>query len=105
MGGDSLNWDFLGQVIPQVGMGSIFLYLFIKKSQEYREDIKAKDCEAKEVLGKKEKRIEDLSDKFTEIIKENTRVVEGVKNAIDNNTKVIETLTERVYDTLRGSKE
>lgn len=77
-------------VVSQLGVWAIFLYLYINERKQ-----RDKDREASEARESK------ASDKLVEIVQNNTAALEGNKNSIDNNTKVIDRLASQFDDILR----
>lgn len=76
-----MSLDLIATAISQLGVGGIFVYLYLRKDNQQKE----------------------MTDKVLEAFKENTKVQEGVRGSIVNNTKAIEglnDLTQKVYEEL-----
>jgi len=91
------------EVITQLGFAGLFLFLYLKERQESRLIIIEKD---KQLQGERDKRDEAVRDMTTALIgivremsdslQKNATVQEKLKTAVDNNTKVVERLTDRI---------
>jgi len=106
-----MDWESLLGVVAQLGVGGIFLYLYIqerdRRQQELEEkdscikDItKTKDMQIVSITSEKDRRIETLTGHVMELQKESIRVIGDVHSALENNTRVIDSLTGRVTDML-----
>lgn len=84
-----LSPDILIPAITQLGIGGIFLYLFIKK-----------DRQLEEITGKKDSQMKEKNDQVLRAFEANTETMSNVKNALENNTKATETLSQRIYDVI-----
>lgn len=86
---EALNQDFIITIISQLGIGGIFAYLFIKKDEK-------KEQREKELTDDKDALVQKLMESYNE----NTRVQEGLRQALKSNTEVIKenkSLTEQVF--------
>jgi hypothetical protein len=83
----------LFDIITQVGLGGIFLYLFIKVRNEYREDI-----------AKKDDVIKEQSNKLIQVIEKNTEVITNNTATVQANTKATDKLTTSVDAILRSQQ-
>lgn len=90
------------ELLVQLGFSVVFL-IFVymlwkkveKKEEQAREDVKEKDL-----------RIQQLTDNLSTKFDENTRMSEGVKNALDRNTDLMEKVLDRFDETMRnGTKD
>lgn len=52
-------------------------------------------------LKEKDERFDQLTDRVMQSFEAQTRVNSEVKDSIQNNTKAVETLTERLYDVIK----
>lgn len=88
------------ELIQTLGSGAIFLVLFIIAWKR----IEQKDSEMSKERTDKDQRIRDLTDKLTAKFEENTKINEGLKNALDNNTDVMQRVLDRFDATMRGGQ-
>lgn len=88
------------ELIQTLGSGAIFLVLFIIAWKR----IEQKDSEMSKERVDKDQRIRDLTDKLTAKFEENTKINEGLKNALDNNTDVMQRVLDRFDATMRGGQ-
>lgn len=56
------------------------------------------------VLREKDKQIKETHEKVLDAFQKNTEVTEGVKSTVEQNTEVMKTLSERVYQVLIHDK-
>lgn len=89
-----LSPDILVPAVTQLGIGGIFLYLFIKK-----------DKQLEEVTSRKDLQIKNKNDKVLEAFNANTQSMGDIKNAVENNTKATEMLSQRIYDIIVKEKK
>lgn len=84
--------EILATVVPQIGFGSIFLWLFLREEKSNREDLKEKDKRidelTRELVGLTAKNIEVMT-QFKEAVNSNT-------NAMQTNNNSIQTLSEKI---------
>ena len=90
------------ELLVQLGFSVVFLivvYMLWKK-------VEKKEDEMREDRKEKDERIRELTDKLSTKFDENTRINEGVKNALDRNTDVMEKVLDRFNETMRnGTKD
>lgn len=90
------------ELLVQLGFSVVFLifvYMLWKK-------VEKKEEEAKEERKEKDQRIRELTDNLSTKFDENTRINEGVKNALDRNTDVMARVLDRFNETMRnGTKD
>lgn len=93
--------ELLGPVITQLGIGGIFLYLFIKEREYGRTAAEAKEQRIKE----KDENIRQMTQQVFDVVQKNTEVNTELKNVVQNNTEMVQSLTERVYDVLTHKRK
>jgi len=89
---ETVNLDVLAPIIAQLGVASIFVWLWIKKDREKDELATRKDAEK-----------DALVSTLIESYNANTRVQSEVKSSILSNTEAMKsnrTLTEKIYEEL-----
>ena len=91
----------LSQIITQLGMSGIFLYLFFLLWNESKKERELNKSERQ----LKDNRLQELTDTLIEKYSENTTVMSELKTAVEKNTKTIDdstksndTLSDRIYD-------
>lgn len=82
--------EIIGPVIAQLGIGSIFLWLYLKERSERIDSISKKD---------------EVHEKVLDAFKENTKVTEQMKATIASNTESNKRLSDLVYDVLKDGKK
>lgn len=82
---DQASLTAIANIIGQLGIAGIFLWLFAKKDKD-------KDA---------------LVDRLIDSYNQNTKIQEGVKSSLENNTKAIEnqsSMTQKIYEQLISRK-
>ena len=77
---------FITTLISQLGVGAIFVWIWTRERTDHKETMKRKD---------------DLTDKVLQVFQENVKVTEGLKNSLEGNTKVVESLTQKIDNIVR----
>lgn len=85
------------ELLPQLGLSGVFLGFLIIVWRYFERQIDL----YKEEIAKKDEQLEQLNSKVLEAFTENTKVVEGMRNASETQATAIRTLTENVYDVIR----
>lgn len=90
------------ELLVQLGFSVVFLifvWMLWKKLDK-------KEEEQKQERASKDQRIRELTDNLSTKFDENTRINEGVKNALDRNTDIMEKVLDRFDETMRnGTKD
>lgn len=80
-----MSIEIIATAITQLGVAGIFVWLYIRKDDDQKK----------------------MTSKLIESYTENTKVQEGLKNSLDNNTKVLEenkSLTQKIHEELLKGK-
>lgn len=90
--------EIIATVIPQLGFGVIFLWLFYSERKSNDENIKGRDL-----------RIKELTDASITAYTKNTEVIQRVSDSVANNTSSIErntvalqNMTEKLLQLLKN---
>lgn len=73
-------------LFSQIGVGAIFFWIWFRERSDHKETMKRKD---------------DISDRVLAVFQDNIRANEGLKNTIEGNTKVVESLTQKIDNVVR----
>jgi hypothetical protein len=92
--------EILAAVVPQLGFGAIFLWMFHTERQNNTKNVDSRDV-----------RIKQLTDSLLDAYNENTRTMQEVKDTIAQNTRSIEQntsamqqLSGQIYQTMGGKQ-
>ena len=77
---------FITTLISQLGVGAIFVWIWTRERSDHKETLKKKD---------------DLTDKVLQVFQDNVKATEGLKNSLEGNTKVVDTLTQKIDNIVR----
>jgi len=82
------------EVWAQIGIGAVFLFLYLYMSREWKAEREKKD----DRIRAKDEQIIDLNNRILDAYVSNVRASEGVKVAIDNNTKALEHVIDKICE-------
>lgn len=90
--------EILATIIPQLGFGAVFLWLYIQEKKDSRSDVAQKD-----------ERIRELSQELAELTSKNIEVMTQFKDAVTSNTAAmqvnnnsIQSLSEKITILIAG---
>lgn len=98
-----MDFGPLFELLTQLGFAGLFLFLYLKERQESRLIIVEKEKQLQGERDKRDEAVRDMTAALIGIVREmsnalqkNATVQEKLKTAVDNNTKVVEKLTDRI---------
>lgn len=90
--------EILATVVPQLGFGVIFLWLFFQEKKENRENIANRDSRIKELT----EQLIDINQKTIEVLTQFKDAVNSNTNAMQVNNNSIQGLSEKISTLIAG---
>lgn len=89
------------ELISQIGLSAIFLYLYFQLRKEFQEA----RSEYQDVIKVKDKLNSSNQEKLVELVENNTTAMTELKSSVEANTKASDRLVQNVDFILRNNKD